>query len=76
MAGGSALHVLLLCVGTTGLLIAAIPDQIGFQMLWPAVGQWADQKYVVAEFLVVTGLFGHWAYECRRGARQSGSIMH
>jgi len=61
-ADGRVLQVLVFCVGTTGLLLATIPDQTGFQMLWPVVGQWADYKYVVAEFLVVIGLFGYWAY--------------
>jgi hypothetical protein len=71
---GRARHVLLLCLGTTGLLIAMIPDQKGFQMLWPTVGQWADHKYVVAECLVVTGLFGYWAYECPSDTEKSRNI--
>jgi hypothetical protein len=74
MAGASVI-VLFLCVGTTGLLIASVPDQTGFQMLLPAIEQWAVHKYVVAEFLVFAGLFGHWVYECRRRAGQSSRVI-
>jgi hypothetical protein len=50
--------ILAVCAGVLGILLAAMPDSLGFRMLVPFGERFVKYKYVVGEMLVLAGLLG------------------